>query len=75
MLGRPNPQSTLGVGEDFAKEMIYYKVFLYFLNFSVALTFIIVVFVYITVVKNLPNSAGDTGLSLGPGRSHMQRCN
>ena len=24
-----------------------------------------------TVVKNLPANAGDTGSSLGPGRSHM----
>ena len=27
------------------------------------------------VVKNLPASAGDTGLSPGPGRSHMPRSN
>ena len=28
-----------------------------------------------TVVKNLPASAGDTGSSPGPGRSHMPRSN
>ena len=28
-----------------------------------------------TVVKNPPASAGDTGLSPGPGRSHMPRSN
>ena len=28
-----------------------------------------------TVVKNLPANAGDTGLSPGPGRSHMARSN
>ena len=28
-----------------------------------------------TVVKNLPANAGDTGLSPGPGRSHMLRSN
>ena len=28
-----------------------------------------------TVVKNLPANAGDTGLSPGPGRSHMPRSN
>ena len=28
-----------------------------------------------TVVKNLPDNAGDTGLSPGPGRSHMLRSN
>ena len=28
-----------------------------------------------TVVKNLPGNAGDTGLRLGPGRSHMPRSN
>ena len=27
------------------------------------------------VVKNLPANAGDTGLSLGPGRSHMLQSN
>ena len=27
------------------------------------------------VVKNLPANAGDTGLSPGPGRSHMPRSN
>ena len=27
------------------------------------------------VVKNPPASAGDTGLSLAPGRSHMPRSN
>ena len=27
------------------------------------------------VVKNPPANAGDTGLSLGPGRSHMPRSN
>ena len=27
------------------------------------------------VVKNPPASAGDTGLSPGPGRSHMSRSN
>ena len=27
------------------------------------------------VVKNLPANAGDTGLSPGPGRSHMPRGN
>ena len=27
------------------------------------------------VVKNLPASAGDTGLSPGPGRSHMRQSN
>ena len=28
-----------------------------------------------TVVKNPPANAGDTGLSPGPGRSHMPRSN
>ena len=28
-----------------------------------------------TVVKNSPANAGDTGLSPGPGRSHMPRSN
>ena len=28
-----------------------------------------------TVVKNLPANAGDTGLSPGPGRSHMPQSN
>ena len=28
-----------------------------------------------TVIKNLPANPGDTGLSLGPGRSHMPRSN
>ena len=28
-----------------------------------------------TMVKNLPANAGDTGLSPGPGRSHMPRSN
>ena len=28
-----------------------------------------------TVVKNLPDNAGDTGSSPGPGRSHMPRSN
>ena len=28
-----------------------------------------------TVVKNPPANAGDTGLSPGPGRSHMQQSN
>ena len=28
-----------------------------------------------TVVKNLPANAGDTGLSPGPGRSHMPQNN
>ena len=28
-----------------------------------------------TVVKNLPANAGDTGLSPGPGRSHMTQSN
>ena len=27
------------------------------------------------VVKNLPDNAGDTGLSPGPGRSHVPRSN
>ena len=29
----------------------------------------------VAVVKNLPANAGDTGLSPGPGRSHMPRSN
>ena len=28
-----------------------------------------------TVVKNPPTNAGDTGSSLGPGRSHMPQSN
>ena len=28
-----------------------------------------------TVVKNLPANAGDTGLSPGPGKSHMPQSN
>ena len=28
-----------------------------------------------TMIKNLPANAGDTGLSPGPGRSHMPRSN
>ena len=58
--------------------MLIGHLYIIFCEVSVQIFFYRIVYIYLTggfsggtVVKNLPANAGNTGLSPGPGKSHM----